>query len=398
MIVDLVLAVVLVAYAMSGFRQGLVVSLLSLTGFLGGGALGMWGLPRVLERWFTPGTGQLGRVLLLVVGVLLLATAGQAIGAAVGSRVRSHVTARPARTLDALLGAVASLAAVSLLVWLIAGAVRGGPVPSLSRAIGQSRVVAGIDQVIPAGTGRVFAGFRTLLDTEGFPRVFEGFSAERIRPVEPPDPGVAVTAGMRAAARSVVKVTGSAPACSRSQEGSGWVLRQGTVITNAHVVAGVARPQVRVAGVGRAYAGRVVVFDPVRDLAVIHVPNLPAPALQRADDLERGDSAVVAGFPLDGPYRLDAARVREVVTARGEDIYGGRTSVREVYSLFARVQPGNSGGPLLSPDGEVVGVVFAKSLDNARTGYALTMDEARPVLREAVSANQPVDVGRCAAA
>ena len=105
----------------------------------------------------------------------------------------------------------------------------------------------------------------------------------------------------------------------------------------------------------------------------------------------------MAGFPLDGPYRLDAARVREVVDARGSDIYGQPGTSREVYSLYAQVRPGNSGGPLLSTDGRVVGVVFAKSLDDASTGYALTMDEAQPVLDAASTASTPVDTGACVA-
>lgn len=395
--IDLLLTLVLVGYAVSGFRQGVVVSVLSLTGFLGGGALAMWGLPPLLERWITPGTADLRRVVVIVVGVLAAASIGQAVGVAFGTRARSHVRNRPARLLDAVLGAVASVVAVCILVSLIAGALRGGPAQTLSRAIGRSRIVSAIDQVVPSSSGRVFAGFRTLLDTQGFPRVFEGFGPERIRAVEPPDPAVVRTAGVLAAARSIVKVSGLAPACDRSQEGSGWVVARGRVVTNAHVVAGVTRPQVRVGGEGRVFDGRVVVFDPVRDLAVIDVPDLPAPALPVGRDLGRGATAVVAGFPLDGPYRLDSARVREVITARGEDIYRTRASVREVYSLYARVQPGNSGGPLLSRDGVVVGVVFAKSLDDDSTGYALTTSEAAPVLDRAVSARTPVGVGGCAA-
>lgn len=395
--VDLLLAVVLLGYAVSGFRQGLVISLLSLGGFLGGGALAMWGLPWVLERWMSAETADLRRVIVIVIGVLAAACIGQAIGVALGTQVRSHVRARPIRAMDAVLGAAASLAAVGLFVWLIAGAVRGGPAPALSRAIGQSRIVTAIDQVVPPSSGRIFAGFRTLLDAEGFPRVFEGFGPERIRAVEPPDPRVVQTAGVRAAARSIVKVTGVAAACDRSQEGTGWVVSAGRVVTNAHVVAGVSRPQVQVSGTGRALPGRVVLFDPVRDLAVVDVPGLGAPALRVGRDVGRGSTAVVAGFPLDGPYRLDSARVREVLTARGEDIYGSGASVREVYSLFARVQPGNSGGPLLSPDGAVVGVVFAKSLDDDLTGYALTLAEAGPVLEGAAAADRPVPVGGCTA-
>jgi S1-C subfamily serine protease len=357
----------------------------------------MWLLPRVLERWVEVGGTDLRRVAVLVVGVIVLASLGQALFVSVGTRVRRRVTARPARWADALLGVVASIVAVCVLVWVIAGALRGGPSPSLSRAIGQSRIVAAIDEVIPASSGRVFTGFRDLLDAEGFPRVFEGFGAERIRPVAPPDPNALDTPGVRAAAASIVKITGDARACNRSQEGTGWVLARERVVTNAHVVAAVRDPQVRIGGEGRRYAARVVVFDPVRDRAVLAVPGLPAPALRLGQDLDRGDAAVVAGFPLDGPYRLDSARVREVVTARGEDIYGRRPSIRQVYSLFATVQPGNSGGPLLSASGEVVGVIFAKSLDDDSTGYALTLGESEPVLSKGRTADAPVAVGACAA-
>jgi S1-C subfamily serine protease len=175
------------------------------------------------------------------------------------------------------------------------------------------------------------------------------------------------------------------------------VLAPERVVTNAHVVAAVRDPQVRIGGEGRRYAARVVVFDPVRDLAILDVPHLPAPPLPLGHDLSRGDRAVVAGFPLDGPYRLDSARVREVITARGEDIYGKRPSVRRVYSLYATVQPGNSGGPLLSADGHVVGIIFAKSLDDDSTGYALTLQESEPVLAKGRAATDPVPVGACAA-
>jgi S1-C subfamily serine protease len=395
-VIDLLLAVVLIAYGVSGFRQGLVVSVMSLLGFLGGGALGMWLLPRVLERWLTLGDSDLRRVLVLVVGVILMASVGQALFVAVGTRVRRRVTAPPARWADALLGVVASVLAVCVLVWVIAGALRGGPSAGLSRAIGQSRIVSAIDKVVPASSARVFAGFRHLLDAEGFPRVFEGFGAERILPVSPPDPNVLDTPGVRAAAESIVKITGDASACNRSQEGTGWVLAPERVVTNAHVVAAVRQPQVRIGGDGRRYAAEVVVFDPVRDLAVLEVPRLPAPPLQLGQDLQRGDEAVVAGFPLDGPYRLDSARVREVITARGEDIYGKRPSTRQVYSLYATVQPGNSGGPLLDADGDVVGVIFAKSLDDDATGYALTLAESEAVLKRGRTASEPVGVGGCA--
>ncbi len=216
--------------------------------------------------------------------------------------------------------------------------------------------------------------------------------------IAPPDNLLARAPGVARAATSIVKIRGVARSCNRGQEGSGWVVAPERVVTNAHVVAGTRSEQVQIQGTGRSYDARVVVFDAQRDLAVLSVPGLSAPALSLGAELKPSNSAVVAGFPLDGPYRLNPARVRDVFKATGADIYGSPGVVREVYSLFARVEPGNSGGPLLSPAGQVVGIVFAKSLDDDKTAYALTLDEARPVLQAAKGAFSQVSTGGCAAA
>jgi len=396
-VLDIVLAVVLVSYGFSGYRQGFVVSVMSLVGFLSGGALGMWLLPELLRRWDSVDNNVVWRTVVLIFGVFVLASLGQAIAVGVGSRLRRGLRVKPARVIDSVLGVLATVLAVSVLVWFMAGAVRGGAPAPLAKAIGGSRIVQTIDRFVPPQTARLFAGFRSVLDREGFPRVFEGVRAEPIAPVAPPDDQRAFGPGVARAATSIVKITGVAASCNRGQEGSGWVVAPERVVTNAHVVAGTSSEHVRIQGTGRSYDARVVIFDPQRDLAVLSVPGLPAPALTQGSDLRRSDSAIVAGFPLDGPYRLDSARVRDVLTATGADIYGNPGAVREVYSLFARVEPGNSGGPLLSPSGEVVGIVFAKSLDDDQTGYALTLDEARPVLEAANRAFSPVNTGGCAA-
>ncbi len=395
LLLDIILVLVLVSYAVTGYRQGLVVSALSLLGFLGGGALGMWILPSLLHNSQWVSDREVVRIVFLVLGVFLLASLGQGIMVAVGRRARSRVRARPLRAIDSLLGSVAVVAAVSVLVWFIAGAVRGGAPAPLARAIGESQVLRTIDRVVPPATGQLFAGFRTMLDRNGFPRVFEGLSPEPIQPVEPPNGGTAAGPAIRAVAGSIVKITGVAQACNRGQEGSGWVASSQKVVTNAHVVAGMNEAQVQVQGVGRSYRATVVVFDPKRDLAVLQVPGLQAPALKVGGALNTGDSAVVAGFPLDGPFRLDPARVRRTLTATGSDIYGQPGVSREIYSLFARVEPGNSGGPLLSESGQVVGIVFAKSLDDESTGYALTLTEAQPVLDAAQGATNRVPTGAC---
>ena len=394
---DILLALVLVSYAFIGYRHGLVVSVMSLAGFLAGGAVGMWLLPELLRHWDTVDNNTALRTLVLVLGVFAFAAAGQALAVGAGYRVRGGLRDDPERVADSVLGAVATVLAVSVLAWFLAGAVRGGAQTQLTKAIGTSRIISTIDRFVPPQTARLFAGFQSVLDREGFPRVFEGVRAEPIAPIAPPNDQLAFGPGVARAGSSIVKITGVASSCNREQEGSGWVVSPEKVVTNAHVVAGTTSERVRIQGVGRFYDARVVVFDPRRDLAVLSVPGLPAPASTQGPELKRSGGAVVAGFPLNGPYRRDPARVRDVLTATGADIYGSPGVVREVYSLYARVQPGNSGGPLLSSTGAVVGIVFARSLDDDRTGYALTLDEARPVLNAANGAFSPVSTGGCVA-
>lgn len=392
---DIGLVLLLMAYGVHGYRQGLVVSVMSLVGFLGGGAVAMLLLPLVLDRLPTLTGDGLGRSILVVLVVFVCAAIGQSITVAVGQRIRSSVRLRSAQVIDSLLGVVVVVAATAVLVWFVAGAVRGGAPPPISRAIGQSVVLQGIDDLVPPRTGDLFSSLREALDQEGFPRVFEGLRAEPIRPVSPPDSSVVHSAAMTRAAHSVIKVTGVSESCQQGQEGSGWVVADHRVVTNAHVVAGLDRVTLRPQGTGRSYAGRIVVFDPERDLAVIDAPSLPSPPLKLGAALSAGDSAVVAGFPLNGPYDLEAARVRQVLEADGADIYGNTGSVRQIYSLYAVVRSGNSGGPLLDVQGRVTGIVFARSLDDASTGYALTLREARPVLAQAASASTPVSTGAC---
>jgi S1-C subfamily serine protease len=394
---DLILVVLLAAYAVSGYRQGLILSGLSLLGFIAGGAVGLWLVPEALRAggWFVD--SPLARVVLLTAAVFLLASLGQAAMAAAGRRLRPRRPTSVARRVDSLLGAVATLAAAALLIWYVGDVLRGGGPAPLARAVAGSKVMRAIDAVMPREAAGIFAAVREVAAREGFPRVFDGLGPEPIIAVDPPDAAAVTPAVTAVAKRSVVKVTGSAPACARALEGSGWVVARERVVTNAHVVAGVPNPRVQPGGVGPTYDASVVAFDPARDLAVLAVPGLPAAPIPAGTALGGGDPAVVAGYPADGPLRLGAARVRAVVLAAGADIYGGPGVTRQVYSLSAIVRPGNSGGPVLDPSGRVVGIVFARSLDDDSTGYALTWAEAAPVLAGAEASSTAVDTGRCAA-
>ncbi len=389
--IDVLLLVLIVAYAASGFRQGIAVGALSLAGFVGGAALAMWLAP-VIGEYAPVGVR---RALLVLAVVLVLSWTGQLLGSWLGGRIRKGVARAGARGVDQVLGAVAGAAAVALVAWFVGDALRQTPVPGLAKAVASSRVLSAIDRTVPPPLRSVASNFRSVLSDSAFPRVFEGVSPEEVTPVDPPVASAVPVAVQRRVRGSVVKITGDAPACKRGQEGSGAVFAAQRVVTNAHVVAGVRNPTVQLAGGGRRYPALVVLFDPKVDLAVLAVPDLTAPALRLGTTLERGDDALVAGYPGNGPYTATPARVRSVIKASGEDIYGRSGAVRQVYSLFTTVEQGNSGGPVVGADGALAGVVFAKSLDDPATGYALTLDEVRDELAAGQAATAAVGTGKC---
>jgi S1-C subfamily serine protease len=160
------------------------------------------------------------------------------------------------------------------------------------------------------------------------------------------------------------------------------------------VVAGAAAVQVESGS--QTLAAVVVRYDPEVDLAVLDVAGLSAPPLRFADQpAESGADAIAAGYPLDGPFTLTPARVRAQITLRGPDIYSEHTVTRDVYTLRATVRPGNSGGPLLAPDGSVLGVVFGAAIDNPDVGFALTAAEVQPVIAAGLQQDAPADTGTC---
>jgi S1-C subfamily serine protease len=390
-VLDLVLVVVCIGFAISGYRQGFLIGVLSFVGFLGGGILGAkYAAP--LHQAIS-GPGDRSPVFALLV-VFVAATVGQLLATAIGIALRRRITWDPARLIDSVGGAAVSVVSVLLVAWLVGSALAHSAVTTVARQVRHSALLTGIDSVMPDSVPTWFAAFRRLIDENGFPQVFGAIGPERIVKVPPPDPRVANSRAVRLAQPDIVKITGVAPSCRRQLEGSGFLYAPQHVMTNAHVVAGVTGPTVH-APDGRDYPAQVVLYDPKRDIAVLYVPGFGQTPLQFAGTAARGQSAVVAGYPENGPFRPVAARVRGVETARGPDIYQSSQVTREIYSVYAVVRPGNSGGPLLAPDGRVYGVVFAAAVEDRHTGYALTAGEVAPDARAGAQARQPVSTRGC---
>jgi S1-C subfamily serine protease len=385
-VLDILLLVLLVAWAVYGFRRGFALSVGGILGVIVGAILAFFAIPFATSVVGTT-SWRLPVILLVVVGLIV---AGFVLGTALGRAARRGVAKGPLRSVDRIFGAVISLVATAIVISMLAFGIGSLGVPFVSDAITSSKVVATIDAVTPSPVKDLEAQVRAAVTQEGIPRLLDSIGAGTPLPI----PASGSTAAQQQAGHSVVKITGNAYACGQNQTGSGFVVSPGRIITNAHVVAGVTEPVV-LAPDGGSWTGRVVYFDPVNDLAVVAVSGMPTAALPIGETLKQGSTAVFDGYPLGGPFSSKPAAIEGVTSERVPDIYGGSPTAREVYSLAADVEQGNSGGPLLDAAGQVAGVVFAKSSTTADVGFALTTAELAPVAAQAASLSATVASGHC---
>ena len=391
-ILDLVIVLAAIAFGIGGYRNGAVVGTFSMVGFFGGAVVGAH-IAEPLGSRLADGRAQ---VPIAIICVLMCSMFGQLLGVWIAGHLRRRLVSGRGHAFDAGVGAVLGVVSVLLVAWMVAVPLATSPYPSLAAAASRSSIVRAVNGAMPNKVRTVYSSLRSYLNQSGFPPVFGDLPSTPIYGVAEPDPHLpaAAAAHVAVAHRSVFKIYGQAPQCDRGIEGSGFVYAPHYVLTNAHVVAGT--DQVSIAVGSDRLAATVVLYDPERDLAVLHVPSLRAPALAfTAGSAKRGDAAVVLGYPQDGPFTVKTARVRSKMIVNGNDIYGSHSVRREIYSLRAVVRSGNSGGPLVSYAGTVDGVVFATALDSTDTGYALTDKEVSADAAAGRGRLAPVGTGRC---
>ncbi len=369
-VLDLILIVIVAAFAVSGYRQGFIVGVLSFFGFVGGALLGAEFGPAISRALVG---GQTQQDIVAVVLLVSFAVIGQFIASSIGAAMRSTVTWRSATAVDSVGGSVVSMVSVLLIAWVVGSVLNGSPFPVVDQQVNNSLALQTLDKFMPTPAKTMFSDFRRLLaNNSTYAQVFSGIGAERILAIPAPDPNVLDSAGFRAAAARVVRVQGIAPSCQRSIEGSGFVISPNHIMTNAHVVAGVTQHQTVTAG-DRTLDATVVFYDPQVDVAVLYVPGLDLSPLRFTGQANPGDNAVVAGYPLDATrLHAEPARIGGIQNAQGPNIYQTSTVTRQIYEIRAVVESGNSGGPLLSSDGTVYGVVFAAAVGVSDTGFVLT--------------------------
>jgi S1-C subfamily serine protease len=375
--VDIVVLVLVALSAVSGLRRGAALQLFSYGGFWGGLIVGALLTPIVVSHLHSRTSKALVALVLVLGMAFLLGTLGSVIGIHSGAALR-RVKLGP---LDAGLGVAVAVIATLLVVWIAGGLIGNSRFTGLASAVQNSRIVRALDDVLPP-TPSVFAKVETFLGQEDFPGPFIGLPPAIGQFV--PLPGTsAVNRAVDAAGPSTVKIEGEA--CGLTQEGSGFVVAHDLVVTNAHVVAGVGSPMV-IDSRG-THSAVTVYFNPQLDMALLRVggAGLDEPALALdPNQVGRGQVGAVLGYPGGGPLTYGPAGVMASFDATGLDIYGNVEATRLIYEIDAVVRPGNSGGPLVEPNGVVFGIVFARSTINNNVGYAL----ASPAVLQRVRANE----------
>jgi len=386
--------VVIAAFATSGYRQGFIVGILSFFGFVGGALLGAEFGPSISKALVG---GQTQQDVIAMVLLVAFAVIGQFVASSIGAAMRSTVTWRSATVLDSIGGALVSVVSFLLIAWVVGSVLNGSPFPLVDGQVNNSLVLQTVDRFVPSPARTMFSDFRRLLATNStYSEVFSKIGAERIFDIPAPDQSVLDSRGYLAARESVVRVQGVAPTCSLSIEGSGFVISPDHILTNAHVVAGVTEHQIVTTASGQVFNATVVLYDPQVDVAVLYVPNLNLPALRFAGPANPSDNAIVAGYPLDSQtLQAVAARIGGIQDVQGLNIYQDSTVTRQIYEIRAVVKSGNSGGPLLSPDGTVDGVVFAAAIGVQDTGFALTAAEVSADANAGAGDTAPVSTMGC---
>lgn len=389
MLVDLIILILFLAVLFRGKEIGFIRQFCSTAGFIGGLLLGAAVIePHVIHMAHTPlSRTMLTLVSTLGVGILLLS-----LGEYIGIVLKTRLQRFKIDLADVILGAIAGGVTLLMTIWLMAPMLVSLPFPGLQNAIRSSVIISSLDAHLPSAPN-VIADLNHIINPNGFPTVFSGH--EPTPPVNTSLPSLgSLQYAVTADEASVVKIEGNG--CGGVVEGSGFVAADGLVITNAHVVAGVQAPYVLDSnGTHRATP---IWFDPNLDIAILSVHDLVGKALTvSSDTASDGTNGAVLGYPGGGPFSVQPATIMDTFEAVGKNIYNEGSTTRNVYELKATVIPGNSGGPVVTADGTVIGVVFAESTTYNQVGYALVTKAVVTALHQAEQQPTPTTTGTCAA-
>ena len=378
--IDLFIGLFVFLVVLRGAMMGFLAGLFSLVGVVLGASLGSRLGPQLLPEDGGPAFG----VGITLLSILAFAVLGEVVARAASGALRARLSSPASRALDGLGGAALGLALSLALVWVVGlFALQFPPFVGLHPAVEESRIMQALDERMPSELLT-----RAVAELNPLPQI-QGPEAD----VPIPNERIAGDPEVRAASSRTVRV--SSIACGYGVEGSGWVAAPDLVVTNAHVVAGGVATRVQLEGSGPRMRADVVLFDDRNDVAILRVDGLSLPPIPLAAP-KVGQPAAVIGFPENGPLDIQPARTGATRHVISGNAYNRGPVERTVTSFRVYVRPGNSGGPVVNGDGEVVATVFASRVDSRDSGYGIPSQVVQRRLAAAAERTEPVGTGGCA--
>jgi len=377
---DIFIAIFVLLAVLRGARTGFLAGVFSLVGVAVGASVGS----RIAASLVPGGGNPVYGIGVTLISVVAFAVFGEVLARLVGGALRNRLSTPASTALDNLGGGALGLVLSLVLVWAVGTlALQSPPLSGIHPAVEESRILRSLDERMPAGLL-----IRAVTELDPLPEI-RGPEPD----VAPPEQGIVSDPDVRSAARRTVRVTGVA--CGYGVEGSGWVAARNLVVTNAHVVAGESATRVQPGGAGRSLRAEVVVFDERNDVAMLRVRKLGLPPIPLATP-RPGETAAVVGFPQNGPLDVQPARTGETKRVYSGDAYNDGPVERLVTGFRVFVRPGNSGGPAVNADGEVVSTIFASRADSSNVGYGIPSQLVQRHLGVASERTEPVGTGGCA--
>ncbi len=386
---DFIVLILVAIAAVNGWRSGGSTLIFAYSGFFLGLAVG----------WFAGKFFALNisndihsHFFKLLVGMLILfvpAIIVGSLGHLLGLKIHLWFKRKGLQTIDTTAGILVAVVATLLFCWIFASLMANSPITELDSQIQNSRILRALNETLPA---LPLDGFRSLINDSGLPAVFNNFA---------PLPAGSVTEAssqqvqqvVNMDQKSMVKVVGQG--CGQIQEGSGFVVKAGYVVTNAHVIAGIPNPTVQDQN-GVFHRTTVIYYNPEYDLAVMRVYGLDEPPLTFVPNLlAPGTKTVILGYPEGGPFNAQPGGILQEFRAEGSDIYNQNTTIRNIYQVQAYIRPGNSGGPMLTLNGQVAGIVFSRSTTENDVGYALVSTGVSKRVQQALANPSPTSTEGC---
>jgi len=394
--VDIFIAAAFLIFGWIGFRRGILRTILSIIGLIVGGAAGAIATPSIQSLisnnafGFKPTIG--------LTSIILGASLGMFLFGVLGSFLRVVLLPFPfMKTIDSLIGFGLAIIAVASISSTLSSAAQVIPNKTVNNLFSQSQLISQIDQYLPERFKDAAQKIQNVITDSPLPEVFKSLVESRITPTQL-ESDVAIPEIVTKSVASTVRIDGIAESCSAAMVGTGFIVSPERVITNAHVVAGVKEPVITLFNSQTQLGGRVIAIDRKKDIAIIFVPGLTGEKLTFIGPVTPNEIGFVVGYPNGGNLRTMPVSVTSEFESIGTDIDGNGETRREVIVFGGDVKPGNSGGPLLNDQGQVLGVVFAADAENKNTGYALAPSEVAKLVSETSSVIQAIETGECAKA